>query len=230
MTSGVWSSELKLTAICFYSLQPTRGFPFSSFFATAMKQSWFNCVLFTGNRFAYSKEMLKVLIHYMESICYRFNLSFEEQPEESDGSDVESDEIGRPRYSSLKKVCLFLSLKLLFSFCNSLRSLEKIRVNIFTKKIRINISGGGSSQGRKQRGEDVVHPLVYLEYLYIGTSPCLEISFAQSAMGNVQNIELQRNVLAAKEMGNGHSLATGTLYDPADATPLQQMQGYKREH
>ncbi|KAG5554788.1 hypothetical protein RHGRI_012370 [Rhododendron griersonianum] len=37
-----------------------------------------------------------------------FNLSFEEQPEESDGSDVDSDETGQPRFSSLKKVTSFL--------------------------------------------------------------------------------------------------------------------------
>ncbi|KAG5530314.1 hypothetical protein RHGRI_025305 [Rhododendron griersonianum] len=34
----------------------------------------------------------------------RFNVSFEETPEESDGSDVDSDETGRPRFSSIKKV------------------------------------------------------------------------------------------------------------------------------
>lgn len=42
----------------------------------------------------------------------RFNLSFEEQPGESDGSDVDSDETGRPRFSSIKKVTGFLDKEL----------------------------------------------------------------------------------------------------------------------
>ncbi|KAH7867357.1 hypothetical protein Vadar_032457 [Vaccinium darrowii] len=42
----------------------------------------------------------------------RFNLSFEEQPGESDGSDVDSDETGRPCFSSIKKVTGFLDKEL----------------------------------------------------------------------------------------------------------------------
>ncbi|KAG5530312.1 hypothetical protein RHGRI_025305 [Rhododendron griersonianum] len=42
--------------------------------------------------------------HFSMDCADLFNVSFEETPEESDGSDVDSDETGRPRFSSIKKV------------------------------------------------------------------------------------------------------------------------------
>ncbi|KAK3030895.1 hypothetical protein RJ639_037245 [Escallonia herrerae] len=42
----------------------------------------------------------------------RFNLSFQENAEESDGSDVDSDEMGRPRFSSISKAFGFLDKEL----------------------------------------------------------------------------------------------------------------------
>lgn len=42
----------------------------------------------------------------------RFNLSFEESPDENDGSEVDTDESGRPRFSSIAKGVGFLDKEL----------------------------------------------------------------------------------------------------------------------
>lgn len=56
--------------------------------------------------------LIVLMLYFFFSIIFppfppvpsRFNVSFEQTPEESDGSDVDSDETGRPRFSSIKKV------------------------------------------------------------------------------------------------------------------------------
>lgn len=37
------------------------------------------------------------------SLPCRFNLSFQESPDDIDGSEVDTDESGRPRFSSIEK-------------------------------------------------------------------------------------------------------------------------------
>ncbi len=44
--------------------------------------------------------------------CARFNLSFKEHTDENDGSDVDSDENGRPTFSSISKLAGFLDKEL----------------------------------------------------------------------------------------------------------------------
>lgn len=56
--------------------------------------------------------LFSIIFSLFPPLRSRFNLSFEEQPGESDGSDVDSDETGRPRFSSIKKVTGFLDKEL----------------------------------------------------------------------------------------------------------------------